>query len=124
MDGLLCSTSANSSCGVLVEIENEGGSRARQTSREIEDINLAYLLLAQKLVKQDRALAMSRLGIREALADMLGKMSTAQIARMAASNLLLCSFSLAGPAARGADETGLTGDIVSPWRPSQNAAFA
>lgn len=62
--------------------------------REIGDINLAYMLLAQKLVKQDRAAAMFRLGIGDELADLLASMSLAQIVKLASSNLLLCSFRL------------------------------
>lgn len=62
--------------------------------REIGDINLAYMLLAQKLVKQDRAAAMFRLGIGDELADLLASMTLAQIVKLASSNLLLCSFRL------------------------------
>src|SRR5688500_3861690 len=65
-----------------------------EISREIGDINLAYMLLAQKLVKQDRAAAMFRLGVSRELADMLASMSLAQILKLAASNFLLCSFRL------------------------------
>ena len=62
--------------------------------REIGDINLAYMLLAQKLVKQDRAAAMFRLGIGDELAILLASMSLVQIVKLASSNLLLCSFRL------------------------------
>lgn len=65
-----------------------------EISREIGDINLAYMLLAQKLVKQDRVAAMFRLGVSRELADMLANMSLAQILKLAASNFLLCSFRL------------------------------
>lgn len=63
-------------------------------SKEIGDINLAYMLLAQKLVKQDRAAAMFRLGVGRELADLLANMSLTQIVKLAASNFLLCSFRL------------------------------
>jgi flagellar transcriptional activator FlhD len=63
--------------------------------REIGDVNLAYMLLAQKLVKQDKAAAMFRLGINQELAELLASMSLGQIVKLAASNLLLCSFRLA-----------------------------
>ncbi len=65
-----------------------------EISKEIKEINLAYLLLAQKLVKQDRAAAMFCLGIGCELADLLANMSLTQIVKLAASNLLLCSFRL------------------------------
>lgn len=63
-----------------------------ETHREIGDINLAYMLLAQKLVKQDKASAMFRLGITQELADLLSSLSLSQIVKLAASNMLLCSF--------------------------------
>jgi len=65
-----------------------------EISKEIGDINLAYMLLAQKLVKQDRAAAMFRLGVGKELADLLANMSLTQIVKLAASNFLLCSFRL------------------------------
>jgi flagellar transcriptional activator FlhD len=77
-----------------VNIEGVEMSGQSEIFREIGDINLAYLLLAQKLVRQDRAAAMFRLGIGDELADLLGTMSLAQIVKLASSNLLLCSFRL------------------------------
>jgi len=69
-------------------------------SKEISDLNLNYMLLAQKLLRKDRAAAMLRLGISRELADMLVGMSLAQIVRLAATNFVLCSFRLDGlPAA-------------------------
>ncbi len=62
--------------------------------REIGDINLAYMLLAQKLVKQDRAAAMFRLGISRELADLLSAMSLRQIVKAAGGSELLCGFRL------------------------------
>lgn len=80
--------------GVSVNIEREGVSVNSEMFREIGDINLAYMLLAQKLVKQDKAAAMFRLGIGDELADLLVTMTLAQIVKLASSNLLLCSFRL------------------------------
>ena len=65
-----------------------------EISKEIGDLNLAYMLLAQRLLKQDRAAAMFRLGVSRELADMLIGMSLAQIVKLAATNFLLCSFRL------------------------------
>lgn len=42
------------------------------TVNEIGDLNLAYLLLAQRLVREDVASAMFRLGMSRELADLLG----------------------------------------------------
>lgn len=74
--------------------DNEKVAANGEISKEIGDINLAYMLLAQKLVKQDRAAAMFRLGVGRELADLLANMSLTQIVKLAASNLLLCSFRL------------------------------
>ena len=65
-----------------------------ELSREISDLNLTYMLLAQKLLRQDRAAAMFRLGITRELADMLVGMSLSQVVRLAATNFVLCGFRL------------------------------
>jgi flagellar transcriptional activator FlhD len=77
-----------------VEQDNDKMTINGEISKEIGDINLAYMLLAQKLVKQDRAAAMFRLGVGRELADLLANMSLTQIVKLAASNFLLCSFRL------------------------------
>ncbi|MGN2391540.1 flagellar transcriptional regulator FlhD [Pelomicrobium sp. G1] len=59
---------------------------------EIRELNLAYLLLAQQMVRQDRAAALLRLGIGEEMADILAALTPGQISKMAGSNLLLCRF--------------------------------
>ena len=55
----------------------------------IRDTNLAYLMLAQQMVRQDRAAAIYRLGISVDLADLIDSLSPAQIVRLASSNLML-----------------------------------
>ncbi|MBY0473957.1 MAG: flagellar transcriptional regulator FlhD [Nitrosomonas sp.] len=59
---------------------------------EIRDINLSYLLLAKQMLHDDRVSAMYRLGINQDLADILDKLTSAQLIKMAASNMLLCRF--------------------------------
>ena len=61
-------------------------------TNEIGDLNLTYLLLAQRLVKEDTATAMFRLGMSRELADLLGNLSLSQIVKLASSSLLLCRF--------------------------------
>ena len=73
---------------------NNDSAVGGEMHKEIGDVNLAYMLLAQRLVKQDKAAAMFRLGISQELADLLAGMSLAQIVKLASSNLLLCSFRL------------------------------
>jgi len=59
---------------------------------EIRDINLSYLLLAKQMLRDDRVSAMYRLGINQDIADILDKLNSAQLIKMAASNMLLCRF--------------------------------
>lgn len=73
-----------------------------EVSKEISDLNLTYMLLAQKLLRQDRAAAMFRLGITRELADMLVGMSLSQVVRLAATNFVLCGFRLGDVPSMGA----------------------
>ncbi|MEI8326055.1 MAG: flagellar transcriptional regulator FlhD [Betaproteobacteria bacterium] len=59
---------------------------------EIREVNLTYLMLAQKLIRQDKVEAMFRLGLSEEAADMLSALSCAQVLKLAAGNMLLCRF--------------------------------
>lgn len=59
---------------------------------EIRDTNLTYLMLAQRLIREDRAQALYRLGLTEEVADLIGALSAGQILKIAASNLLMCAF--------------------------------
>ena len=57
---------------------------------EIGDLNLTYLLLAQRLVREDAATAMFRMGLSREVADLLGNLSLSQIVKLASSSLFLC----------------------------------
>ncbi|MFY0989116.1 flagellar transcriptional regulator FlhD [Halomonas sp. C05BenzN] len=59
---------------------------------EIEEINLAYLLLAQRMLHDDRTSAMFRLKIDDEMADLLLSLSARQLAQLARTNQLLCHF--------------------------------
>lgn len=63
-----------------------------QIVAEIHEANLTYLMLAQNLIRQDKAEALFRLGIHEEAADLLATLSAAQILKLASSNMLLCHF--------------------------------
>ena len=65
-----------------------------EMTKEIADLNLTYMLLAQKLLREDKAAAMLRLGISNEMADLLIPMSLAETIRIAASNFVLCAFRL------------------------------
>lgn len=59
---------------------------------EIRDANLNYLLLAQSMIRADRAAAVYRLGISEELAELLETLSPSQLMKIASSTTLLCRF--------------------------------
>jgi flagellar transcriptional activator FlhD len=59
---------------------------------EIRDMNLSYLMLAQAMIRADKAMAMYRLGLTEPVADMVVQLSPQQLVRVAARNQMLCTF--------------------------------
>lgn len=69
---------------VLVKMKNE------QFGEEVEELNLLYLLLAQRMLMQDRASAKFRLKIDDALADALLSLKPRQVRQLATCNQLLC----------------------------------
>lgn len=54
--------------------------------KHIYDINLSYLLLAQRLIVQDKASAMFRLGINEEMATTLAALTLPQMVKLAETN--------------------------------------
>ena len=67
---------------------------AAEPTKEIADLNLTYMLLAQKMLREDKAAAMLRLGISGEMADLLIGMSLAETVKLATSNFVLCAFRL------------------------------
>jgi len=63
-----------------------------QIVSEIREANLTYLMLAQNLIRSDRAEALFRLGLSEESADLIANLSPAQILKIASGNMLLCRF--------------------------------
>jgi flagellar transcriptional activator FlhD len=63
-----------------------------QLTQEIRDANLTYLMLAQNVIRKDKAEALFRLGISEESADLIATLSPAQILKIASSPMLLCRF--------------------------------
>ncbi len=63
-----------------------------QLTAEIREANLTYLMLAQNVIRKDKAEALFRLGISEESADMISTLSPAQIFKIASSPMLLCRF--------------------------------
>jgi flagellar transcriptional activator FlhD len=62
------------------------------TYNDIKEVNLAYLMLAQGMVRSDREEAIFRLGISEEVADVLTRLTPGQVLKMASSDMLLCNF--------------------------------
>ena len=62
--------------------------KTEQLLDEIREANLSYLVLAQHLIRKDRPEALYRLGISEEVADSLDGLTTAQILKIAASEVL------------------------------------
>jgi flagellar transcriptional activator FlhD len=65
---------------------------ADQILSEVRETNLSYLMLAQSLIRADRAQALFRLGISEETAALIATLSPAQMMKIAAGNTLLCRF--------------------------------
>lgn len=63
-----------------------------QLQEGIRELNLTYLMLAQQMIKEDRAAAIFRLGLSQDLVDVVAGLSPAQVVKMAASNMLLFRF--------------------------------
>lgn len=63
-----------------------------ETYDDIREVNLAYLMLAQSMVRSDREAAIFRLGVSEEVADLLARLTPGQVLKMASTDMLLCSF--------------------------------
>lgn len=59
---------------------------------EIRDANLSYLMLAQQMIRSDKATAVFRLGISGAIADLIEGLNNAQLLKLAGSNMMLARF--------------------------------
>lgn len=65
---------------------------AKQMLEEIRELNLGYMLLAQQMLREDKVAAMYRLGISQDVAGIVASLTSSQLLKMAASNMLLCRF--------------------------------
>lgn len=61
---------------------------------EILDLNLAYLLVAQRLLREDFATALVRLNFNEEMGKLVLSLSPMQLTRLARSNQFLFRFCL------------------------------
>jgi flagellar transcriptional activator FlhD len=88
---------AKRACGKLLSLRVGGNARSAKmkstdTYNDIKEVNLAYLMLAQNMVRSDREAAVFRLGISEEIAEILETLTPGQVLKMASSDMLLCSF--------------------------------
>lgn len=67
---------------------------AKQIHEEIKETNLSFMLLAQQMIRSDKARAMNNFAVNDEMADLVAGLSPAQLLKMSASNMLLCSFQL------------------------------
>ena len=59
---------------------------------EIRETNLSYLMLAQNMIRKDRAQALYRLGICGEVAEVIEALTPGQLVKAAGTNLLMCRF--------------------------------
>ena len=62
--------------------------------QDIQEVNLSYLMLAQRLLRENLAAGMFRLGVTEDVAGILLELSPAQLVKLASSSSLICGFRL------------------------------
>jgi flagellar transcriptional activator FlhD len=62
--------------------------------KDIQEVNLSYLMLAQRLLRDNLAAGMFRLGFDADVADTVLRLSPAQIVKLASSNSVICAFRL------------------------------
>ena len=61
---------------------------------DIQEVNLSYLMLAQRLLRDNYSAGMYRLGFDSDVADIVLGLSPAQLVKLASTNTLVCGFRL------------------------------
>lgn len=62
--------------------------------QSIHNVNLSYLLLAQRLIRDDKYLAAFRLGLSDATIDILKDLSLPQLIKLSSTGQLICRLRL------------------------------
>lgn len=65
---------------------------ANQIHEEIKETNLAFMSIAQQMIRADKSSAMKNFKVNDEMADLVSGLSPAQLLKMSASNMLLCCF--------------------------------
>lgn len=102
---------STASTGADAETSTELDALSQQLLAEIREANLTYLMLAQQLIRQDKAQAAFRLGISEESAELIAALSAAQVLKLCSTNTLLCRFR--------ADEDMVWGLLTSSHQPNR-----
>lgn len=63
-----------------------------ELENDISDVNIAYLLLAQRLLREDPAAGMLQLGIDRRQAEFIAGLAVSEIRTMSSANGLLCGL--------------------------------
>lgn len=93
--------------------------KRRDFQTEIQELNLAFLMLAQQMLRDDRETAMFRLGIGEDVAELIEGLSSTRLVRMATGQMLLPGFRFHDPMLAGL----LAGEGRDPASASLHAAI-
>ena len=72
---------------------NNASQTLSRLQDEIRETNLSYLMVAQHMIRTNRAEAQVRLGLTDDVVDVIDGLTPAQLVRVAASNMLVCKFS-------------------------------
>jgi len=59
-------------------------------ANDIAEVNLSYLILAQQMIRADRISALYRLGISEAVADLIITLRPSQLLKVASGGAMMC----------------------------------
>lgn len=83
--------------------------------QDIHELNMSYLILAQRLLRSNYATGMYRLGLDAEAARVLCDFSLAQLVKLASSNVMLCKFRLNDYELLSAlNRDGLGGTLLMP----------
>jgi flagellar transcriptional activator FlhD len=76
--------------------------------QSIHNINLSYLLLAQRLIMEDETAASFRLGLNESTISTLKELSLSQLIKLSTTNQVICRLRF--------DEDGVIGRLTKESR--------
>ena len=73
-------------------MSSQAANLGTDLSSEVRELNLAYLLLAQKMIKNDSLAAQVQLGVPESVIEKLESMTFTQAIRIASTPMVMCSM--------------------------------